>query len=132
MRKSTYIKRLVALIMVLTVDIAAVAGPYLKLDSSYVDLGVISGDTIVVGQMGFCNNGDAPLTIMRVFTECGCTVPKFPANPIEPGDSGVITIQFDGRNRSNGHFRKSLRVRSNADNERQSFIIKGTIRRPDS
>lgn len=125
-------KRLVVLTTAMIVTLAAWAtGPHLSLDSTYVDLGVISGDTIAVCKMGFRNTGDAPLTIMRVFTECGCTVPQFPSQPIEPGESGVITIRFDGRNRSNGHFRKALRVRSNADNERQSFIIKGTIIRPD-
>lgn len=131
MHKGAPIIRLAAVAAASLVAMAAFSnGPHLTLDSTYVDLGVISGDTVAVGRMGFQNTGDEPLTIMRVYSECGCTVPHFPAEPIEPGESGVIVIQFDGRNRTNGHFRKALRVRSNADNERQSFIIKGTILRP--
>lgn len=102
-------------------------GPYLRLDSAYIDMGVVRGDTIVVGTMGFRNTGSEPLTIIRIFTECGCTVPEFSGTPVEPGESGVIRVRFDGRNRTNGHFRKVLRVKSNADNPRESFVIKGMI-----
>lgn len=105
--------------------------PHLRFDSTYLDMGCIPADSIGEAVMGFRNTGDAPLQILRIFSECGCTVPSYSSDEVMPGERGEITIRFNGKNRVAGSFRKALRIRSNADNHREVLIVKGRIL-PDS
>lgn len=102
---------------------------HLELDSAYLDLGEIERDSIGTGVMTFRNTGDAPLVISRIFTECGCTVPEFSRRAVAPGETGKITVRFKTKGRAPGFFRKTLRVRSNADNPRVVFAVKGYVRK---
>ncbi len=114
-----------------TVDNSSIAtqdAPHLQLDSAYIDMGVILRDSIGEATMHFCNTGDAPLQIMRIFSECGCTVPSYSTDDVLPGEKGEIKIRFNGKNRNPGSFRKALRIRSNADNSREILIVKGRIK----
>lgn len=101
--------------------------PHLRLDSTYIDMGCIPADSIGEAVMGFRNTGDAPLQILRIFSECGCTVPSYSSDEVMPGEKGEIRIRFNGKNRNAGSFRKALRIRSNADNNREVLIVKGRI-----
>lgn len=102
--------------------------PHLQLDSAYIDLGKIGSDSIVETTMRFCNTGDAPLQIIRIFSDCGCTSPEYSDEEVQPGECGEIKVRFNGKNRTAGAFRKTLRILSNADNPRQSLAIKGIIK----
>ena len=44
----------------------------------------------------FTNAGDGPLVIHQAIASCGCTVPQYPKEPIKPGESGIITVTYDG------------------------------------
>lgn len=101
--------------------------PHIQLGSSSLDLGDIVLDSIGNGIMKFTNTGDAPLVIHRVFTECGCTVPSYSGQPVAPGKTGTIKVAFKTKGRPLGFFRKTLRVKSNADNSRVSFTVKGNV-----
>lgn len=77
-------------------------------------------DTIAIGgnakcQFVFKNSGNEPLLLSNVITSCGCTVAKWSRNPISPGDKGYITVSYDTS--SPGSFRKTILVKSNADNK---------------
>ena len=96
-----------------------------------IDLGLFNGDSIQSGSIIFRNTGDAPLTITGVGSDCNCTSPSYTRTPIEPGDSGVINITYDGRDYPHGPFLKIIKVRSNASNSRVNLFVKGTIRRPE-
>lgn len=104
------------------------ATAHIKLDSAYIDLGTIPPDTIVETTMRFVNTGTAPLTIIRIFPECGCTGVKFTHTPVEPGDSGEIRVKFNSKGRRKGSFRKSMRIRSNGDNPRVVLAVKGFVK----
>ena len=101
--------------------------PHLSLDSSYLDLGKFPRDSVAEGVMHFRNTGNAPLQILRIFSECGCTVPSYSSEDVMPGETGEIRIRFNGKNRDAGSFRKALRIRSNADNHREVLIVQGRI-----
>lgn len=101
---------------------------HLRLDSAYIDMGIIPRDSIGEAYMCFTNTGDAPLQILRIFSECGCTVPSYSSDEVLPGEQGEIKIRFNGKNRQPGSFRKALRIRSNADNPRELLIVKGRIK----
>ncbi len=101
--------------------------PHLQLDSAYIDLGKISRDSIVETSMRFRNTGKAPLQIIRIFSDCGCTAPEYSDDEVAPGEMGEIRIRFNGKNRPAGAFRKTLRILTNADNPRETLAVKGII-----
>lgn len=77
-------------------------------------------DTIAIGGNAKCrfvfkNSGNEPLLLSNVVSSCGCTVAKWSRNPISPGDKGYITVSYDTS--SPGSFRKTILVKSNADNK---------------
>lgn len=41
------------------------------------------------------NDGDAPLTISRAYTTCGCTTAEFSASVIPPGQVAMVKVVFD-------------------------------------
>ena len=67
-----------------------------------------------------------PLEITKVYSSCGCTIPKKPEAPIAPGESGEIQVKYD-TNRV-GPIRKTITVNSNAsETPIVSLKIKGTV-----
>lgn len=100
---------------------------HLSPDSCCVDLGVIRGDTIAEGRLGFRNTGDVPLQILSIFSDCGCTSSDYTKDSVEPGGSGEIRIRFNPKGRTPGPFRKALRIRSTADNPRVVVTVKGEV-----
>ena len=111
------------------IDVDSIPHGCMRLDSAYIDLGVVAPDTVVEVGMRFVNSGDAPLTILRIFSDCGCTVPDYSSDPVEPGEEGEIRIRFNSRGRMPGAFRKALRIRTDGSSPRETLILKGRVAR---
>ena len=73
----------------------------------------------------FKNIGTAPLIFKRISSSCGCTIPKKPEKPIEPGDSGEIEVEYDTKRV--GIFMKAISVVSNSKNSSIVLRIKGEV-----
>ena len=73
----------------------------------------------------FKNSGDGPLVIHQAIASCGCTVPQYPKEPIKPGESGQITVTYNGAGKFPGHFKKSITIRTNGKNEMTRLYIEG-------
>lgn len=100
---------------------------HISLDSLTLDFGTIGPDSIAEGKIEFSNSGDAPLQIISIFSDCGCTSTRYPTDPVEPGEKGEILIRFNPKGRLPGPFRRVLRIRSNGDNPRVSLSVKGVV-----
>jgi len=63
------------------------------------DFGRVKEGEIVKRTFKFTNTGRIPLLINDARSTCGCTVPEWPKEIIQPGQSGEILVQFntDGR-----------------------------------
>jgi hypothetical protein len=59
------------------------------------DFGEIKEGAVVEHTFNFKNEGKVPLIISNVRSSCGCTAPSWPKDPIEPGKSGKIQVQFN-------------------------------------
>ncbi len=94
-------------------------------DSDVVDYGEVSYGSDGVRKFTFTNTGNDVLIVSRVYSTCGCTIPKKPENPIAPGKKGEIEVKYD-TNRP-GPIRKTITVYSNASEVPQSLKIKGTV-----
>ena len=64
----------------------------------------------VTHEFKFTNKGKAPLLIKFIETTCGCTTPKWNRKPIPPGDSGVVTVTFNPKDRPGVFSKKNYRV----------------------
>lgn len=69
--------------------------PKIVVPSTYSDFGVVGPRDIVKREFLVRNEGDAPLTISRAYTTCGCTVADFTARIVPPGKASLITLIFN-------------------------------------
>ena len=92
------------------------------------DYGVIEKGGDGAWSFVFKNLGEKPFVINRVRSTCGCTVPEWPKEPIEPGESGEITVIYNTK--TTGTFLKSVIVYSTADNSPVKLQIKGKVVEP--
>jgi hypothetical protein len=69
--------------------------PFLKFEEEAHDFGKITEGDSVVYQFKFKNVGKSPVIITNATASCGCTVPKWPKEPILPGKSGTIDVVFN-------------------------------------
>ncbi len=65
------------------------------------DFGTVEEGEKVTHIFKFTNTGTVPLLIGSARSTCGCTVPKWPREPIGPGESGQIDIRFDTTGKPN-------------------------------
>lgn len=75
----------------------------------------------------FTNVGEAPLVINQAIASCGCTVPEYTKNPIQPGEKGEIKVTYNGTGKFPGHFKKSITVRTNGAVEMTRLYIEGDM-----
>lgn len=69
--------------------------PKIAVLESFYDFGSIGPDEIVRHDFIISNLGDAPLTIFRAYTTCGCTTAEFTSTVIPPGKVVVMTLILD-------------------------------------
>ncbi|MES2387192.1 MAG: DUF1573 domain-containing protein [Bacteroidota bacterium] len=77
----------------------------------------------------FKNTGKLPFMIYNVQTTCGCTAPEWPANPVGPGKSGQIVVNFNSAGKS-GRQNKVCTILSNAANNREPITIMCNVLAP--
>ncbi len=87
---------------------AAAVEPIEWLGPATHDFGDIIAGEPVTYQFEFRNNTDEPLLIENVRTSCGCTSGDWENKPVLPDSIGKVDIEYDAR--SNGYFRKSIKV----------------------
>ena len=74
------------------------------------------------------NNGSEPLVIKNAKGSCGCTVPTWPREPIAPGATGEIGVNYDTKRV--GVFTKTITLTTNADKKPVILTIKGEVKPP--
>ncbi len=73
----------------------------------------------------FKNTGDQPIIINRVRSSCGCTIPSWPKEPVEPEQTGEIAVKYNTA--LTGSFRKSVYIYSTAENSPVKLLVKGKV-----
>ncbi len=69
--------------------------PKISVPNSYFDFGRIGAKEVVKTKFLVRNEGNAPLTISRAYTTCGCTTAGFTARVIPPGKAILVTLVLD-------------------------------------
>lgn len=101
-------------------------GAQIQFEKESHDYGTIekdaNGDCVFI----FKNTGNSPLILENVKGSCSCTVPKWPTEPILPGEKGEIKVHYNTAN--SGPINKSVTITSNAVNEPVKVVrIKGNV-----
>lgn len=97
----------------------------IKFEFTTIDYGEVEFESDGKRVFKFKNVGSAPLIFKRISSSCGCTIPKKPEKPIEPGDSGEIEVEYDTKRV--GIFMKAISVVSNSKNSSIVLRIKGEV-----
>lgn len=111
---------------------AVPAGPIttIAFEETEYDFGMVMEGEKVVHDYKFTNTGEEPLIISNAKGSCGCTVPDWPREPIAPGESGVIKVQFDSKNKGKvggGLQSKRVTITANTDPVNSYLTIKGKV-----
>ncbi len=77
----------------------------------------------------FKNTGKTDLRIFRVSTSCGCTVGKYPHDPIKPGGEGDVEVTFNSSHKL-GYQNKSILLLANTVPERTVLRINAVVNLP--
>ena len=64
------------------------------------NFGSVETGDVIKKEFPFTNTGKVPLLIGDARSTCGCTVPEWPKEMIQPGESSVISVVFDTKNKS--------------------------------
>ena len=106
----------------------AQSGPKIEFKEETINYGEVEkGKDDGIRVFEFTNTGDQPLIIKNAKSSCGCTVPEWPKEPIQPGKKGHIKVQY---NMNPGPISKTITIETNAVNKENGMIplrIKGTV-----
>jgi len=97
-----------------------------KFKSTKLDLGKVMQGQKIRGAFEVTNIGDKPLTILGAEGSCGCTVPSYSKEPIAPGKTTKIDIEFDSSGKM-GEQSKTVNVRMNTDVINYELIVNATV-----
>ncbi|MEO1514983.1 MAG: DUF1573 domain-containing protein [Bacteroidota bacterium] len=107
---------------------AAPAGPTTSVEfaETSFNFGTVDAGEKVNHTYKFKNTGSEPLIISNAKGSCGCTVPSWPKEPIPPGASGEIQVQFDSKNKK-GKQTKRVTITANTEPVQTFLEITGEV-----
>ncbi len=100
----------------------------IKFDKLSHDFGKFSKKSpVVTCVFSYENVGDAPLIINQAIGSCGCTVPEYTKEPVQPGKKGELKVTYNGTGKHLGRFSKSITVHCNGKAEIVRLTIEGEM-----
>ena len=99
----------------------------MEFEKTIHNFGEIKSGESVSYTFKFANTGKNPLVISNAKGSCGCTVPKWPKEPIPPGGEGEIQVTFNSKGKS-GNQHKSITLTANTDPSNTRLYIKAAIK----
>ena len=98
---------------------------FAKFNIDKYDFGKVKQNVPAVYTFEVTNISGKPLVIENAHSTCGCTVPEFPKEPILPGKSAKIKVQYNAANLS--HFDKPVYVKFAGVDEEKVLGITGDV-----
>jgi hypothetical protein len=96
------------------------------------DYGEVPEGPLAEYDFEFKNVGKKPIIISEAHGSCGCTVPKWPTDPILPKHKGVIHVSYNTNGRV-GQINKDVYITSNAQQSLMKLHITGNVKaKPDA
>lgn len=98
----------------------------IEYEKTEFDFGTIDDGEVVNHVFKFKNTGKEPLIISNAKGSCGCTVPQWPREPIAPGASGEIKVEFNSKGKT-GLQTKKVTITANTNPTQTFLTISGTV-----
>lgn len=109
-----------------SIDPAAIA-PIMTFEENIHDFGNLIDGEVVTCKFKFRNTGKSGLIIQSASADCGCTVPKYPKEPLAPGEESAIEVQFNSSGKV-GKFEKNVNIVANTVPSQFYLVIKGEVK----
>jgi len=118
-------KKIILILSFLFVSLLTFAQAEMTFETAEHDFGAIAygGDGSHI--FTYTNTGNQPLIILDVKTSCGCTTPTYTKAPLKPGETGLITVEYDTS--KEGSFNKTITITSTAKNSPFELKISGEV-----
>jgi len=114
-------------ILLLVAGMVCAQQPVITFSKTQHDFGKINeADGRVTTIFEFKNEGMTPLVLSNVRASCGCTTPNWTKTPVEPGQTGTISVTYNPNGRP-GKFQKTITVTSNGSEQPVKLYIKGEV-----
>lgn len=107
-------------------DAVTASFPEITFNESEYDFGTIKEGEIVEHTFSFKNTGKSPLVIVNAKGSCGCTVPKWPKEPIQPGGTGEFLVVFNSNGKPNLQ-NKQVTITTNTESGKEILRIKAMV-----
>ena len=95
------------------------------------DFGEIQEGDVANHTFRFTNNGESPLIIESAKATCGCTVPRWPREPIAVGATGEIEVSFNSQGKP-GIQNKTVTIIANTNPKVTKLYIKSNVQKASS
>jgi hypothetical protein len=99
----------------------------IQYESEKFNFGVVDEGEVVSHVYKFKNTGNEPLIISNAKGSCGCTVPTWPKEPVPPGGTGELKVEFNSKGKP-GPQSKRVTVTANTTPTETYLEIAGEVR----
>ena len=90
------------------------------------DFGTVAEGEKVKHVYKFKNSGSEPLVLSNAAGSCGCTVPQWPREPIAPGATGEILVEFNSQGKP-GDRNQKVTITANTNPAQTILSLKGVV-----
>ncbi|MAZ27203.1 MAG: hypothetical protein CL868_09030 [Cytophagaceae bacterium] len=107
-------------------DANATVFPVMEFEETTFDFGTIERGNSVEHVFKFKNTGKAPLVITNATSSCGCTVPTWTKEPVQPGETGELTVKYNGS--GSNAVTKTVTIKSNTEKGSEKITINAFVK----
>jgi hypothetical protein len=100
--------------------------PIAEFDKTEFEFGTINEGEVIDGVFSITNVGKVDLLILDAKPSCGCTVPSWPKEPIQPGATAELKFKFNSRGKV-GNNNKSITLKTNTEKGTEILRVKGIV-----
>jgi hypothetical protein len=107
-------------------DLDTVPITTVKFENQEVDFGTINEGDVMKAKFKFTNTGNIVLLIIHAQPSCGCTIPTTPREPVLPGASSAIDVEFHSAGKK-GQVLKTVSLTANTKPRETVLTIRANI-----
>jgi len=101
------------------------ADDVIKMNIEKYDFGKIKQNVPVVYNFEIKNTSDKPIVVENSWGSCGCTTPEKPKEPIQPGQTAKLKVQYNAA--ALNHFEKDVYIKLAGIEQPKTVKITGEV-----